>query len=122
MTGPILQKYGPKTPEELNEAVARKLGWVKDTSSDFLPWWFRSEWLPEAQKIRDIPDYCYSIEAAWEIFDWAQKQKISYNVSFLGNDTFLAQFVRDSRDHWSQISDTAPMAICMAFLKLEETK
>lgn len=99
------------TPQEINEAVARKLGYDAIDKSHRRP----------------IPDYCHSIEAAWEI--WA-KMSDGY---FLTLETEAGTFGRNIVKVWKNdgkgdsgwviddvYANTAPMAICLAFLKMEE--
>lgn len=100
------------TYQELNEAVARKLGWKKlkklDDSTGYLyGWTFKGE-------LRNPPLYSTSIAAAWEILlnhkgDWTLTRQ---------NDMFHCELFIPSyqQEAWAH---TAPLAICEAFLKLE---
>lgn len=114
------------TDQEINEAVARKLGYTPDPVM----------WGPKPEnkfwrigKCLPIPaqDYCHSIEAAWEIVEILSKKKLepvilhtvgsgwSFNVlnrpSSHDDDDFTEQVNVDK-------NKSAPMAICLAFLKL----
>ena len=113
------------TDQEINEAVARELGWkcdghprkcVDDAGSDFAYSYFQcsvcevTPW-PECGP-HPVPDYCHSIAAAWEVVTKAEVFKLHFDWRAEGL-------------HWScwydnhlEVSDTAPMAICLAFLKL----
>lgn len=105
------------TNQELNEAVARKLGWeVTESVSDpndkcFTPPGNAMDWGPEP------PPYSTSIAAAWEIVDKifvVKLQKVS--------DEWQCE-LNDARGNSAfDASDTAPMAICKTFLKLQEVK
>lgn len=89
---------------ETNEAVARKLGWTIDHTGAYKP--------GDDPQAYDVPNYCHSIVAAWEICEqndfWPSIQKADtrrWKVTVKGH---------------SEYADTAPMAICWAFLKLED--
>lgn len=90
------------TDQEINEAVARKLGWA-----------------PVPLSIEQvIPDYCHYIEAAWEIVEFMRKNGRDFNMSVdEGGFAIAWQY-----DEYIADADTAPMAICLAFLKLQEGK
>lgn len=91
------------TPEEVNEAVARKLGYV----------WGDKDILGSPR-----PDYCHSIAAAWEIMGWLGEHDYLFTMSNDGEDpnTWLV-WLESPSIHVE--ADTAPMAICLAYLKLE---
>lgn len=83
--------------QEINEAVARKLR-VQPRDVDFGSW---------------PPDFCHSIEAAWEILlslkcDWELKTT-KYGIDIRIYD--------DAGVYPSVVDDTAPMAVCKAFLR-----
>lgn len=87
--------------KEINEAVARKLGW-RGTFPD------------------QYPDYCHSITAAWEV---VEQVFTSFYLSW--DETTETWFAKWDNQHRTEEScrykgeaDTAPMAICLAFLKL----
>lgn len=103
------------TDQEINEAVARKLGWTH------LQWRegpsFASHWtgLRKDHSVEVmIPDYCHSIEAAWKIVEHLVKTKL---VGLVMGAPGKWMFTIEGRKEMP-ISDTAPMAICQAFLKL----
>lgn len=87
---------------EINEAVARKLG---------LDPTFNPKTKPN--------DYCHSIAAAWEVlgtlatkYVWSlHKMPIEWMMEFTPYPGTWKQTI-------SAEADTAPMAICLAFLKL----
>lgn len=107
------------TNQEINELVAKKLGYSKDFDFGWI--------IPERHKDgfvvgqTTLPDFCTSIEAAWEIVDWIKKQKpsapfrINFEIKEWG-DGYLAEVFGEE----AEVADTAPMAICLAFLKLSE--
>lgn len=106
---------------EIDEAVARKLGWEKKERelSGFknvgpLYVWVRPK------DVRDkLPNYSTSIEEAWEILaSLVEKGKcIQLNMSDKGVGCWIGN--KHFREHFGE-ADTAPFAICLAFLKLED--
>jgi hypothetical protein len=90
------------TEREINEAVARKLGT------------YRSQLIPE--------DYCRSIAAAWEVVG---HPKYCWQIMRCSDNSYFAAAseITESKLHtnYSEAkADTAPMAICLAFLKLND--
>lgn len=112
------------TDQEINEAVARKLGWVKTygpvgievpgIERTMATYFIRPTNTGKGigqEIIVDLPDYCHSIAAAFEI---------------LGNQHFMLRHDNKKWRCWLNhkkndiAEDTAPMAICLAFLKLDK--
>ncbi len=85
------------TDQEINEAVGRKLG------AEFK---FNIGGILYAEPMPQ--DYCHSIEAAWEIVE-----KLKFRLSPVNETDWVA-----SGGHQSAMASCAPMAICLAFLKL----
>lgn len=96
------------TDQEINDAVASKLHWG-------------------GKSIKTHIDYCHSIEAAWEIVEHIRQRP---NPKALINPSYAWE-IHAKRKSWivymtgptwkqmvSAEADTAPMAICLAFLKL----
>lgn len=111
------------TDTEINEAVAVKLGWrqcVHDHGNEIR--WNKPEMVNCAFR---VPDYCRSIAAAWEVVEHLQGPSVNRIVQLTyGNlDKKWSFGLRGDRaaDIWEIWidADTAPMAICLAFLKLE---
>lgn len=108
MIGNGLRRGWRLTNQEINEAVAQKLGYMH--CADDL--WAKGDCDPDV-----VPDFCGDIAYAWEVL--AKVESDGSNISL--------QHRRDAiRDGWSCVidealadADTAPMAICLAFLKLE---
>ncbi len=99
-----------KSDSDINEAVARKLGIVPIHMHDPEP---GQLWGPKKECFCAIPDYCHSIKAAWEILDtWYGDWKLNRF-----NKTYCCDLFRPSEE-LNGLGDTAPMAICRAFLKL----
>ena len=123
--------------EELNEAVARKLGWknlgplknprthetrpnLEGTIPDSMRQAFLRAnpkgWISETYT-EAVPAYSTDIKAAWEIVEHARSEyEFSMNSS---PKEFWARFTGPT---WKQVAegraDIAPRAICKAFLKL----
>ncbi len=107
------------TDQKINETLARKLGWHKgllDPNS-----WGKPTDVPGHYLHQALPDYCHSIEAAWEIVNKIEKDKLGWNLSY---DAAVRSYIFrygpfsiQSNVHESR-ADTAPMAICKAFLAL----
>lgn len=114
-----------RTDQMINEAVARKLGWrqcVHDHGNEIR--WNKPEMVNCAFR---VPDYCHSISAAWEVVEsspnkeWECWFRIDrgirgyyagwYETIHGGQSNLDSPLSRE----WA---DTAPMAICLAFLKL----
>lgn len=111
------------TNQEINEAVARKL--------DLNPHFFglgpngqasnmitRSNGFSEA-----LPDYSTSIEAAWEIVEHLRKLPTAVSqYAFEIHAAPNGYFAYITGPTWKQVvkgeTDTAALAICLAFLKL----
>ncbi len=94
------------TNQEINEAIARKLGWNGPDKYGL----FIDPKAPAGFIAQPCPNYCGSITAAWEM------TKGQY-VRMVGNDhgwfcTFSPEEGYEAR------ANTAPMAVCLAFLKL----
>lgn len=126
------------TDQELNEAVARKLGWVTDDDPRFNP--YLGSTLEIRRKLgwiknpNDVPayfqeplPYSTSIAAAWEI--WEKLREMNYDLQLYSSwdrkeiVCFHAteKTVRVNDYPPRQLhgeADTAPRAICEAFLKL----
>lgn len=109
------------TDQEINEKVARKLGWTINTTQDYKPWYWPPGSRPESNGVRELPDYSGSIQAAWEIVEHIQNQRLWISLGFDGAvKRWLFRSgpfgLQGQTTEWS--ADTAPMAICKAFLKL----
>ena len=107
------------TDTELNEQVARKLGheWpvVNPEHAPNCP--FRKK------------NYCTDIAAAWEIVEWLEANSMRIDllncypawIAEHPNEkwkVFIARFNVMHNPNMDVFADTAPMAICVAFLKL----
>ena len=108
------------TNTEINEAVARKLGYYGRID-------FTSE-----HPMYPIPDYCSSIQAAWEIPGLESVVRLEngrWHARFGSGATNMTYYeigIYDDdespfTDHVA-FADTAPMAICLAFLEISDGK
>lgn len=94
--------------QEINEAVARKLGNFKDG-------WYSYINNGIGISANEPPDYCHDIKAAWEIMLYVDKNGSNFDV---GTNQH-AWYVKSNGQTVCE-SNTAPMAICLAFLKLDD--
>lgn len=113
------------TDQEINEAVARKLGfsgiyettWESLRPGTDIPKFWLTKVGEYKGKVKPIPDFCNSIEATWEIVE-----KIHNTVLFTlwWHDGEWEVDIETNEDDEVFVTkaDTAPMAICEAFLKL----
>lgn len=101
--------------QELNEQVAKRLG-AYPTLPDM-----QAE---DGTVLRHYKDYVGSIEAAWEITEHIKSNPYNrIRIEWLDNKWYC-QLVEDETVGVRAIycEDTAPLAICKAFLALSETK
>ena len=109
------------TDQELNEAVARKLGWI-EKKYDWGIKWARDSDVQCSDDMEDrAPDYCHSIEAAWEIVEWMQEKYPTEEGNGLllwrNGDKIICE-LNPNLEIVRGVASSAPMAICLAFLKL----
>lgn len=108
------------TPEEINEAVAKKLGHSRcrkpfgsclaSGTHDPMKWHW---WPPKG--------FCTDIKAAWEIVEKHEFLVAKVEAGWLAgtwDGRFFDQHYVDTYGDFQE-ADTAPMAICKAFLKLK---
>ena len=137
------------TEQEINEAIARKLGWKKIESDGGLNGWWRGP-LEEIVADPDFPEdtsllqtsspqvspYCTSISAAWEIMEKTKCLSLvptdkGWHVSSSNGKAeegecielwYPTNCMTRNEDGCLKcaIADTAPMAIALAFLKLKD--
>jgi hypothetical protein len=102
------------------EAVARKLGWEPAKWEDGLPVWRKGKPGDSWKIIGDLPDYCDSIEAAWEIMERLAQLGFYIELPKHGrwNVDIEHGLSTSSLTCYEGINKSAPMAICLAFLKL----
>lgn len=109
-----------KTTKEINEAVARKLGWKLDAPISMIVAGEKSSWrdwiAPDGHIYTRVPDYCHDIKAAWEILEYCDGYKI-YHGSYKPEEVTVT-LAKNGLVYYAS-SDTAPMAICLALLKLQ---
>lgn len=123
------------TDEEINQAVAKRLGW-KPTRTKYST--FDGQHDAEVIRYREsrLPDYCHSLEAAWEIVEQVQtkpehwiacrwKPLCENESGGKWNCMIVWQKANSPNGEEHRIlgnsyADTAPRAICLAFLALPE--
>lgn len=105
------------THESINEQVARKLGWTSKFYRDPEPG--ITEWLKDGQSYGDRPsDYAHSIQAAWEIWEHVgNNTEWSIAIEYQGRE-YDCWLSHPTERQVIVHADTAPLAICLAFLKL----
>lgn len=121
------------TDAEINTAVARKLGWIKTRGPvgievpgikrSFATYFIRKTNTGKGigqEMITSIPDYCHSIAAAWVVVEFIEVQYNEYSITV--RKLFISTHGKYSARiaNAFAIAETAPMAICLAFLKLHE--
>lgn len=107
------------TDLELNEAVAKKLGWKEES----VPGQSAKLWCdphPSGQRSQwSAPDYVHEIEAAWEIIEHLKTDEMGFSLEFESKLWSVGIGPVERNDAWTyEDADTAPRAICLAFLKL----
>lgn len=112
--------------QEINEAVARKLGW---THRPIAMAGHPGFWTRGAYERSGIPDYCHSIAAAWEIVDSIYEEvllekHIDGGPGGSGYTLYRCIFPEKRlKDYDFPYTERGPaMAICLAFLKLPEKR
>ncbi len=108
---------------ELDALVAERLGWTHNRGGVGIP----EHWVtPRDQAYRNLYAWSTSISAAWELVEHMVARDMSLQMAYsirngrkLLNVTFhknydLLDMITTSAQSWS---DTAPLAICLAFLK-----
>lgn len=105
------------TDQEVNIAVARKLGWEPrnyDPQSIEPIKRIPCFTAPNGDLYANVPDYCHSIAAALEIIEKGFLDGVQIRIS----DGKWIAGKRGEEIEKSIPADTAPRAICEAFLKL----
>lgn len=114
--------------QKINERVARKLGWTKGEESGI--WFLDMETKPfqtiDIRTANNLPNYAERIEDAWELVEYL-KAPWFFGLKTWGrmnikdgsaSRTFEATFAKSTQGLLG-IGETAPLAICRAFLALE---
>lgn len=109
------------TDQEINEAVARKLGWTDlFLSQNIGVMDIAGKRNPTDTLNSTVPEYCKRIAAAWDVVDWLELNKLWWNLSY---DPVVKRFLFRygpfalQGENQQASADIAPMAICLAFLK-----
>lgn len=99
------------TNDEINSLVAKKLGVTKCECNSMVH--HGSDPVTHL-----IPNYSGYIQAAWEIVEYLVEKKMTVTV-YCAFDGFCCA-IEPSNEKFLLKADTAPSAICLAFLKLED--
>ena len=104
------------SPTAINEAVARKLGWKEHVGKYYMVWRRGRHFQ------RSCPNYADSIRAAWEGVEYLRKDHaIELRWRYLKeNDIPKWECCIDNVQGYA-VADTAPLAICKAFLNCRDT-
>lgn len=97
--------------KEINEAVARKLGWEAPCKGHILSWY------REGDDRIDIPNYCTDITAAWEIVENIKDRDIRFSIEIIAGQARCDIVTMDEISIVGR-AETPEMAICLAFFKL----
>jgi len=115
----------------INEKVARKLGWnvaplAKHLGGHLVRSKGSMDWVEhvtgfDVGAVDYVPDYCHSIEVAWEIVDFLNKQTFSEKLEFVNHLKETFRLTEDSfiRPDW-WIFHVNPRNICEAFLSIKD--
>lgn len=114
----VSQEADCMTDTEINEAVARKLGFERDPQ--FKQYFWKDYGNAKCFRVHEhFMDYCHDIKAAWEIFLWVRSQTFSTRMKFakaISDQTYEGDIKIDPF-YW-MLFNSNPMAIVLAFLKL----
>lgn len=108
---------------ELNEAVARKLGWEKQGGFWWSPMLVGEDYL-STKPNNPLPSFSTSIDAAWDVLEYMRRLLLApgYFISMnCGIDGFDIRILYDTTGNvaWEATAAIAPRAICEVFLKIE---
>lgn len=110
-----------KEAQELNELVARKLGWIYHPDLAPIVWQVPNNEI----YLRTFPNYIGDIRVAWEIVESLKNHDIDLRHSN-GTIGWLCKifdwkgYPNTNQEELEAEADTAPEAIVRAFLKLPE--
>lgn len=106
------------TDKKINEAVARKLGWTPNPDHQRKN---ERAWLDVNGLNQHLPDYVGDIQAAWEVVEKLFQEGMCVQINIAGNEKEVGCNIGDKHQQKAfGYSESAPMAICLAFLKLEQ--
>jgi len=109
--------------QEINEAVAAKLGWKAVKIKQMLPEREETRWMDPSGVVQPwgkCHDYSTSIEAAWEIVNSLKDHGFTLRKAdpLVRWYCSIFDWVTPGALNVEEEAETAPLAICMAFLKL----
>lgn len=107
------------TNQEINEAIDKKLHGGKHPIRAMINDPIEGAPINMVACYGPIPNYCDDIKAAWEIVEWFRSKNMRFGLTNcpLGSDAGWECYVQSTEETFS--ADTAPMAIALAFLKVE---
>ena len=112
------------TDEETNDAVAKKMGWEKVVGPAPMHHvvWIRKGNFGNGTELP--PAYAFDIKAAWEIVERFKPTNAIVLNQHIQSEQWSCQMwtAMTEEPDFTVTADTAPMAICRAFLKLTEPK
>ena len=113
------------TPKEINELVAKRLGWKIKKPEDMVDPLGFPYWHEDIGQTSELPSYSTDISAAWEVVEEIGGKKsrqwyLCTNFSSEFDNQIYVQIL-DNVDESENIicsatADTAPLAICRAAL------
>lgn len=106
------------SPEEINEKVALGLGWKKDQKN----WWYRPAPSGAGYNMSIVglcPDYSRDIGAVWEVVENLASKGFAVKVVWMMQLGTCVINYNGGEPLAHANADTAPMAICLAFLELK---
>lgn len=116
------------TDDEKNEAVALKLGWkLLSPAGVGLALWKSPTRRYDSRDDSGVgvyehvvlPAYCTDIKAAWEIVEYLNQKYYAVKIVSMPMIGHCSINKNGEEPLSIENADTAPMAICLAFLKLE---
>lgn len=112
------------TDSELNEAVARKLGWIEDIAFGKTIGWINTNTRREDSNSvmmkgqTRLPNFATSIEAAWGIIEHLRSKDFGVSISDEGEEWCCHI---DGEEQWWEVADKPiAKAIAMAFLQIDD--
>lgn len=105
------------TDQEINEAVARELGYKK-YHQDIEGAEGYDYWSDGKHQNKNDLDFTTSIAAAWEIVEFMYEKGTSVILNGAYDDRNWECSWITGEVRYMRVADTAPKAICLAFLKL----
>jgi hypothetical protein len=113
------------TPDELRIAIAKAKGWKTETFHTFSSSGRVVGTAPDGKFFDTVPNWPADIAAAWELVEEVGAKNWTVTIENLADrpTEVLARIGIPFTLIWyTGFSDTAPLALCRAWLKLKETQ